>query len=149
MMNVLASSIMDFSPEMPLIEKILFSLAVSAIGIIIVFVVLILIMMVIYLFKAVFGVKKKATSDEPKRASVSKEASAFKDAAKPVPAAASQSKAKPASSGNQEETVAAIAAATAMAQEELIAVLSAAVAAREGCDAGSSRYRIRSFRRIL
>ena len=34
-------------------------------------------------------------------------------------------------------------------QEELIVVLAAAVAAQEGCDPASSRYRIRSFRRIL
>lgn len=134
-MNVLASSVMDFSMDMSILEKILFGLAVSAIGIIIVFAVLILVMFVIYLFQTVFGVKvDKSKAPELKSAqssvSVSKEASVA-----PLP--------------NPEEMVAAIAAATAMAQEELLVVLAAAVAAQEGCDPASSKYRIRSFRRIL
>ena len=112
-----------------------YGLGVTAIGVIIVFAVLILIMFVIYLFQAVFGLKvEKPAQPEPKS----------------VPASVEPPKAVSAvPSSNPEEMVAAIAAATAMAQEELLVVLAAAVAAQEGCDPASSKYRIRSFRRIL
>ncbi len=117
-----------------IVGKLLFGLEVSAIGVIIVFAVLVLIQLLIGLFGLIFAEKK------PKA----------KKKAAPAPAVASAPGAKTApSAGNPEELVAAIAAATAMAEEELIVVLSAAVAAQEGCDPASSRYRIRSFRRIL
>ncbi len=127
MMNFLA-----YSTNVPsdLTGQVGYGLGVTAIGVIIVFAVLILIMLVIYLFQGIFGqksyVSKKVVSETPA-----------------VPSST------PAPAVNQEELVAAIAAATAMAQEELIVVLAAAVAAQEGCDPASSRYRIRSFRRIL
>ncbi|MBO5213723.1 MAG: OadG family protein [Clostridia bacterium] len=126
-MNFLA-----YSTNVPadLAGKIGYGLGVTAIGVIIVFAVLILIMLVIYLFQGVFGQK----SHSPK---------------KPNPPKVKESPSPASSDVNQEELVAAIAAATAMAQEELIVVLAAAVAAHEGCDPASSRYRIRSFRRIL
>lgn len=133
MMNLLA-----YSTEIPgdVGGKVVYGLGVAAIGIVIVFAVLLLIMLVIYTFQLVFYTipnrkKKQASAHQPKSSAVPA----------PVPSASV--------AGNQEELVAAIAAATAMAQEELIVVLSAAVAAQEGCDAASSRYRIRSFRRIL
>lgn len=136
MMNFLA-----YSTEVPsdLLGKLSYGLMVTIIGVLIVFAVLILIMVVIYLFQVFFGEKKK------KPAVV-----APKSDPTPVPkpvAGKPQTSAAPAP--KQEELVAAIAAATAMAQEELIVVLAAAVAAQEGCDPASSRYRIRSFRRIL
>lgn len=126
MMNFLAYST-NVPADIP--GQIGYGLGVTAIGVIIVFAVLVLIMLVIYLFQGVFGQKSHA----PKK---------IVDET-PVPSA------QPSSPVNQEELVAAIAAATAMAQEELIVVLAAAVAAQEGCDPASSRYRIRSFRRIL
>lgn len=132
MMNFLAYST-NVPADLP--GQILYGLGVTAIGVIIVFAVLILIMLVIYLFQAIFGAKSRKEAHP-------------KVVKQPVPVEAPA--AKPAASAvNQEELVAAIAAATAMAQEELIVVLSAAVAAQEGCDPASSRYRIRSFRRIL
>ena len=115
-----------------------YGLQVTIIGVLIVFCVLALIMCVIYLFQLIFGAKK--TKDAPV---ARKETPAKVSAPAPVAAPAA------APAGNPEELVAAIAAATAMAQEELIVVLAAAVAAQEGCDPASSRYRIRSFRRIL
>ena len=122
-------NLLAYSTEIPedLMGKLLYGLGVTAIGIIIVFAVLVLIMLVIYVFQLVFGQKKeKPAAEVPVRVA-------------PVPSAAAF----------DEQTVAAIAAATAMAQEELVVVLAAAVAAYEGCDPASSRYRIRSFRRIL
>jgi sodium pump decarboxylase gamma subunit len=110
-----------------------YGLGVTAIGVIIVFAVLILIMFVIYLFQGIFGQKSKPVAKKKETPPV---------VSTPVPV-------KAPAPGKEEELVAAIAAATAMAQEELIVVLSAAVAAQEGCDPASSRYRIRSFRRIL
>ena len=126
-------NLLAYSTAVPedLMGKISYGLGVTAIGVIIVFAVLILIMLVIYLFQGIFGQRKKAVKEEKKDL---------------VPAPAPTVSSSP--SGN-EELVAAIAAATAMAQEELIVVLAAAVAAHEGCDPASSRYRIRSFRRIL
>ena len=118
--------------------QIMYGLGVTAIGVIIVFAVLILIMLVIYLFQAILGQKSEKSKNKPDVC--------------PVPrAVSSPTVSDPAVTpkANQEELVAAIAAATAMAQEELIVVLAAAVAAQEGCDPASSRYRIRSFRRIL
>ncbi len=115
-----------------IVGKLLYGLEVTAIGIIIVFAVLILIMLLIALFGKIFGIKiKKPAKEKAPEPAVS------------APAVSS------APSGNSEELVAAIAAATAMAEEELIVVLAAAVAAQEGCDPASTRYRIRSFRRIL
>ena len=132
-MNFLA-----YSQQVPedLMGKLTYGLMVTIIGVLIVFAVLVLIMLVIYLFQLIFGEKKK-TADPASIPSVS------------APAPAPFPKEAPASGENSEELVAAIAAATAMAQEELIVVLAAAVAAQEGCDPASSRYRIRSFRRIL
>ena len=127
MMNFLAYST-NVPADLP--GQVGYGLGVTAIGVIIVFAVLILIMLVIYLFQGIFGQKSRT----PKKV-VSK-----------IPAVPSSSSV---SAVNQEELVAAIAAATAIAQEELIVVLAAAVAAQEGCDPASSRYRIRSFRRIL
>lgn len=125
MMNFLAR-FTEVPSDLP--GQIWYGLGITAIGVIIVFAVLILIMLVIYLFQSILGQKshdsQKVVSKAP---TVQSSASAV----------------------NQEELVAAIAAATAMAQEELIVVLAAAVAAQEGCDPASSRYRIRSFRRIL
>lgn len=136
MMNFLA-----YSTDIPggVGGKFGYGLGVTAIGMVIVFAVLILIMLVIYLFQLIFYTipKKRAAGEKKESAEVKPSVPA------PVPVPASSV------AGNQEELVAAIAAATAMAQEELIAVLSAAVAAQEGCDAASTRYRIRSFRRIL
>ena len=133
MMNFLA-----YSTDVPadLAGKLYYGLLVTIIGVLIVFAVLVLIMAVIYLFQIIFG-EKKPTAPA---------AEASKPAPAPV-AVKAQTPAAPAP--KQEELVAAIAAATAMAQEELIVVLAAAVAAQEGCDPASSRYRIRSFRRIL
>lgn len=127
-----------YSTDVPadLLGQITYGLGVTVIGVIIVFAVLILIMLVIYLFQGIFGHKPKKTLEPAANLSTPK--------ATPTPSVAPAS-----ASGNPEEVVAAIAAATAMAQEELIVVLSAAVAAQEGCDPASSRYRIRSFRRIL
>ncbi len=115
-----------------------YGLGVTAIGVIIVFAVLILIMLVIYLFQAIFGLKQEKPATPKKE-------TAPASVSTPVPTKESVVSA----GGNPEEMVAAIAAATAMAQEELLVVLAAAVAAQEGCDPSSSRYRIRSFRRIL
>ena len=131
MMNVLA-----YSTDVPagIVGQLGYGLGVTAIGVIIVFAVLILIMFVICLFQAIFGQKNE---------------SAKKVDNVPVAAPKKVVATAPVASSNPEEVVAAIAAATAMAQEELIVVLSAAVAAQEGCDPASSRYRIRSFRRIL
>ena len=138
MSNFLAYSF-AFSENDPLSSKLMFGLEVTIIGILIVFAVLFLIMLIIYLFQAFLGEKRTSASTELSERKPSPEAVQ-------MPA----SPASPASqSVNQEELVAAIAAATAMAQEELLVVLAAAVAAQEGCDPGSSRYRIRSFRRIL
>ena len=127
MMNFLAYST-NVPSDIP--GQVGYGLGITAIGVIIVFSVLILIMLVIYLFQGIFGKKprisQKVVSETPVVQSPT-----------------------PSSTVNQEEMVAAIAAATAMAQEELIVVLAAAVAAQEGCDPASSRYRIRSFRRIL
>lgn len=134
MTNVLA-----YSTDVPgdVAGKLMYGLEVTIIGVLIVFAVLALIMCVIYLFQVLFGEKRKPRVSEPA----------------PVPVRESEPKPQSAKSApvavKQEELVAAIAAATAMAQEELIVVLAAAVAAQEGCDPASSRYRIRSFRRIL
>ncbi len=127
-----------YSTDVPedFLGHIMYGLGITAIGVIIVFAVLILIMLVIYLFQTIFGQKSKSTSDTVENL----------PAHKTTP---SPSVAKTSASGSSEEIVAAIAAATAMAQEELIVVLAAAIAAQEGCDPASSRYRIRSFRRIL
>ena len=114
--------------------KLMYGLEVTIIGMLIVFAVLVLIMLIIYLFQVVFG-KKKETPEV-----------VIPQEVRPAPAPAPAP--KPVGQ-NPEELVAAIAAATAMAEEELIVVLAAAVAAQEGCDPASSRYRIRSFRRIL
>lgn len=131
------TNFLAYSTAVPenLMGQIMYGLGITAIGVIIVFSVLVLIMLVIYLFQGIFGQRSKPVKEEKK---VSLPAS--------TPAVASA--VAPASVKN-EELVAAIAAATAMAQEELIVVLAAAVAAQEGCDPASSRYRIRSFRRIL
>lgn len=127
-----------YSTDVPgdILGQITYGLGVTAIGVIIVFAVLVLIMLVIYLFQGIFGHKSKKVSGTVANLPTPKAMQSLSVA--PAPA-----------SGNPEEIVAAIAAATAMAQEELIVVLSAAVAAQEGCDPATSRYRIRSFRRIL
>ncbi|MBO5222403.1 MAG: OadG family protein [Clostridia bacterium] len=117
--------------------KLMYGLEVTIIGVLIVFAVLALIMLVIYLFQGFFGGKKSAPSKP------------VEGTAEPVFHAAPVVSKPAAGAVNPDELVAAIAAATAMAEEELIVVLSAAVAAQEGCDPASSRYRIRSFRRIL
>lgn len=132
-MNFLAHST-NVPPELS--GKAMYGLEVTVIGVLIVFAVLALIMLVIYLFQAIFGGSLKTK----------------KNTLRPVEKAVPPSKSSqpPVSKGEKkEELVAAIAAATAVAQEELIVVLAAAVAAQEGCDVASSRYRIRSFRRIL
>ena len=134
MTNFLAHAF-SFSENVPVSEKLMMGLEVTIIGVLIVFSVLFLIMLIIYLFQLFFGEKKESSKKiSPVREELPKNSSA------PAPAA---------SAVNQGELVAAIAAATAMAQEELLVVLAAAVAAQEGCDPASSRYRIRSFRRIL
>lgn len=132
------TNFLAYSTAVPedLMGQIMYGLGITAIGVIIVFAVLILIMLVIYLFQGIFGQRSKPVKEE-KKVSV------------PAPTPSAAPEPVSASSGNEEELVAAIAAATAMAQEELIVVLAAAVAAQEGCDVASSRYRIRSFRRIL
>lgn len=135
------TNFLAYSTDVPegVTGALMYGLEVTIIGVLIVFCVLALIMCVIYLFQLIFGAKKT------KKAPVARnEAPAKVSAPTPAPAASSAAPA-----GNPEELVAAIAAATAMAQEELIVVLAAAVAAQEGCDPASSRYRIRSFRRIL
>ncbi len=135
------TNFLAYSTEVPqnLPGQIGYGLGVTAIGVVIVFVVLILIMFVIYLFQSVFGQRSKP--EESQRGE--------DKGSTPDPVASSDPSMVPASAGKEEELVAAIAAATAMVQEELIVVLAAAVAAQEGCDPASSRYRIRSFRRIL
>lgn len=130
------TNFLAYSTDVPadVAGRLMYGLEVTIIGVLIVFAVLVLIMLVIYMFQLIFG-KKKEKPSVPK--------------AVPAPAAVpSESRPAPAA-GNPEELIAAIAAATAMAEEELIVVLAAAVAAQEGCDPASSRYRIRSFRRIL
>ena len=131
------TNFLAYSTAVPedLMGQIMYGLGITAIGVIIVFSVLVLIMLVIYLFQGIFGQRSKPVKEEKK---VSLPASTPAVAPAVAPA-----------SVKNEELVAAIAAATAMAQEELIVVLAAAVAAQEGCDPASSRYRIRSFRRIL
>ena len=129
------TNFLAYSTEVPgeVAGRLMYGLEVTIIGILIVFAVLVLIMLVIYMFQLIFGKKKEKPSvpkEEPKAVRP-----------EPVPVVST--------GGNPEELVAAIAAATAMAEEELIVVLAAAVAAQEGCDPASSRYRIRSFRRIL
>lgn len=124
-----------YDPSKPL--NLIEGLEVTVTGVLIVFAVLFLIMLVIYAFQLIFGRKFRKKTPKP---AVEKKTAVF-SAAPTAPQSAP---------GNDSgEMVAAIAAATAMAQEELIVVLSAAVAAQEGCDPASSRYRIRSFRRIL
>ena len=129
-------NLLAYSTEIPedLMGKLLYGLGVTAIGIIIVFAVLVLIMLVIYVFQLVFGRNNAKSAVEKTVAEAPKKAD-------PAPVSSAVA--------FDEKTVAAIAAATAMAQEELVVVLAAAVAAYEGCDPASSRYRIRSFRRIL
>ncbi len=117
-----------------------YGLGVTAIGVIIVFAVLILIMLVIYLFQGFFGQRSEPKEKKSVTCSVDS-APSPKSVPNPVSTTVPE--------GKEEELVAAIAAATAMAQEELLVVLAAAVAAQEGCDPATSRYRIRSFRRIL
>ena len=103
-----------------------YGLGVTAIGVIIVFAVLILIMFVIYLFQGIFGQKSKPAKVQTPPA----------PAVAPAPVAVEPSKASevPTSSEND---------------GQLVAVLAAAIAAYEGCDPATSRYRIRSFRRVL
>ena len=134
MINYLAYST-DVPPDVA--GKLMYGLEVTIIGVLIVFAVLALIMFVIYLFQGIFGRKHTSVSRESDAVTPETAVSVS------VPSRASGETA------NAEELVAAIAAATAMAEEELIVVLSAAVAAQEGCDPANSRYRIRSFRRIL
>ena len=111
----------SYAVEIPedLSGKLGYGLGVAAIGLLIVFAVLAVIMLIISLFRLVFGRPRK------KLIPVS-------ESEELIPAPAS--------------VVAPVATTN---QEELIAVLAAAVAAYEGCDVASSRYRIRSFRRIL
>jgi len=135
-------NLLAYSTEVPegVSGALMYGLEVTIIGVLIVFAVLALIMCVIYLFQLIFSTKKEKTGKAP-----AKEISKTPVKSAPVPSAPVPAPA----AGNPEELVAVIAAATAMAQEELIVVLAAAVAAHEGCDPASSRYRIRSFRRIL
>ena len=122
MMHLLASYAVEIPEDLS--GKLGYGLGVAAIGLLIVFAVLALIMLIISLFRLVFGRprKKKLIPVSESEAPIS------------VPAPAPVVTAAPAAATNQ---------------EELIAVLAAAVAAYEGCDVASSRYRIRSFRRIL
>lgn len=122
MMHLLASYAVEIPEDLS--GKLGYGLGVAAIGLLIVFAVLAIIMLIISLFRLVFGRPRKK-----KLVPVSKS-----EAPTPAPAPAPVVTAAPAAATNQ---------------EELIAVLAAAVAAYEGCDVASSRYRIRSFRRIL
>lgn len=122
MMHLLASYAVEIPEDLS--GKLGYGLGVAAIGLLIVFAVLALIMLIISLFRLVFGRPRKK-----KLIPVSES-----EAPTPAPAPAPVVTAAPAAATNQ---------------EELIAVLAAAVAAYEGCDVVSSRYRIRSFRRIL
>ena len=122
MMHLLASYAVEIPEDLS--GKLGYGLGVAAIGLLIVFAVLALIMLIISLFRLVFGRPRKK-----KLIPVSES-----EAPTPAPAPAPVVTAAPAAATNQ---------------EELIAVLAAAVAAYEGCDVASSRYRIRSFRRIL
>lgn len=122
MMHLLASYAVEIPEDLS--GKLGYGLGVAAIGLLIVFAVLAIIMLIISLFRLVFGRPRKK-----KLVLVSKS-----EAPTPAPAPAPVVTAAPAAATNQ---------------EELIAVLAAAVAAYEGCDVASSRYRIRSFRRIL
>lgn len=122
MMHLLASYAVEIPEDLS--GKLGYGLGVAAIGLLIVFAVLAIIMLIISLFRLVFGRPRKK-----KLVLVSKS-----EEPTPAPAPAPVVTAAPAAATNQ---------------EELIAVLAAAVAAYEGCDVASSRYRIRSFRRIL
>lgn len=122
MMHLLASYAVEIPEDLS--GKLGYGLGVAAIGLLIVFAVLAIIMLILSLFRLVFGRPRKK-----KLVPVSKS-----EASTPAPAPAPVVTAAPAAATNQ---------------EELIAVLAAAVAAYEGCDVASSRYRIRSFRRIL
>ena len=122
MMHLLASYAVEIPEDLS--GKLGYGLGVAAIGLLIVFAVLAIIMLIISLFRLVFGRPRKK-----KLVLVSNS-----EAPTPAPAPAPVVAAAPAAATNQ---------------EELIAVLAAAVAAYEGCDVASSRYRIRSFRRIL
>lgn len=122
MMHLLASYAVEIPEDLS--GKLGYGLGVAAIGLLIVFAVLALIMLIISLFRLVFGRPRK------KKLILVSES----EAPTPAPAPAPVVTAAPAAATNQ---------------EELIAVLAAAVAAYEGCDVASSRYRIRSFRRIL
>ncbi|MBQ2273343.1 MAG: OadG family protein [Clostridia bacterium] len=112
----------SYAVEIPedLSGKLGYGLGVAAIGLLIVFAVLAVIMLIISLFRLVFGRPRK------------KKLIPVSESEELIPAPA--------------PVVAPVATTN---QEELIAVLAAAVAAYEGCDVASSRYRIRSFRRIL
>ena len=127
------TNFLAYSTAVPedLMGKIMYGLGVTAIGVIIVFAVLILIMLVIYLFQGIFGQRSKPVKAENKA---------------PAPAPAPAVAAEPVKEAAPSEPVT---EKNFVAQEELIAVLAAAVAAYEGCEPASSRYRIRSFRRVL
>lgn len=122
MMHLLASYAVEIPEDLS--GKLGYGLGVAAIGLLIVFAVLAIIMLILSLFRLVFGRPRKK-----KLVPVSNS-----EEPTPAPAPAPVVTAAPAAATNQ---------------EELIAVLAAAVAAYEGCDVASSRYRIRSFRRIL
>ena len=122
MMHLLASYAVEIPEDLS--GKLGYGLGVAAIGLLIVFAVLAIIMLIISLFRLVFGRPRKK-----KLIPVSESEELIS-----VPAPAPVVTSAPVAATNQ---------------EELIAVLAAAVAAYEGCDVASSRYRIRSFRRIL
>lgn len=124
MMHLLASYAVEIPEDLS--GKLGYGLGVAAIGLLIVFAVLALIMLIISLFRLVFG--------RPRKKKLVPVSEAEEPISVPAPAPAPVVAAAPAAATNQ---------------EELIAVLAAAVAAYEGCDVASSRYRIRSFRRIL
>ena len=108
-------NLLAYSTEIPedLMGKLLYGLGVTAIGIIIVFAVLVLIMLVIYVFQLVFGRNNAKSAVEKTVAEAPKKTAPTPDSSAVV---------------FDEKTVAAIAAATAMAQEELVVVLAADVA---------------------
>lgn len=101
--------------------KLGYGLQVTLLGMLIVFAVLIIIMLVIYLFQLIFY----NIPQMRRKAMEKKKASAPEPAAESAPVHA-----------EEDDT-------------QLIAVLAAAVAAYTGEEPTTSRYRIRSFRRIL